>query len=158
MEIMKKFIIFCAVLFAGITLYAQSATVISDILSSEEITYGQAAYISAVSQKLISDDGSLKDAVTALKNAGQVSEDAEEDDLIDLQDLSGIYAKMFNIDGGLFYKLTKGSPRYAFKYLKAEGLITASADPSKILTGSEALSLFTKCNMRYGEAQFTDEL
>lgn len=158
MKIMKKFIIFFAVLLAGISLYAQSASVVTDILSSEEITYGQAAYISAVSQKLINDDASLDDAVTALKNAGQISENATGSDAINIQELSGIYTKMFNVDGGLFYRLTKGAPRYAFKYLKTEGLISASTDPSKVLTGSEALSLFTKCNMRYGEPQFTDEL
>lgn len=158
MEIMKKFLIICAVLFTGLSLYAQSADVVTDILSSDEVTFGQAAYISASSQGLIKDEASMEDALSILIEKEQIAEDTESSDVLTIQDLAGIYAKAFDVKGGLFYKLTKGSPRYAFKYFKTEGLIPTNTDPSKYPTGTEALSLFTKCNLRYGEAQFTDEL
>lgn len=155
---MKKFLIFCAVLFTGLSLYAQSADVITDILSSNEITYGQAAYISASSQGFIEDEVSLDEALSILIEKEQIAEGTEGSEILTIQELAGIYAKTFDVKGGLFYRLTKGSSRYAFKYFKSEGLISGNTDPSICPTGSEALSLFTKCNLRYGEAQFTEEL
>jgi len=158
MEIMKKFITFISIMFLGFALSAQSADVITNILDSSEMTAGQACYISAVSQGFISDDASFEDAVLALAGKGQLKDILSANDPVRLDDLSAIYTKMFNVKGGLFYMITNGSPRYAFKHLKSQGLIAPTSDPSKILSGREAMSLFTKCSMRYGEAQFTDEL
>lgn len=158
MEIMKKIIVFLAAMILGFSLYAQSAEVITQILDSDEISFGQICYLSAVSQGLISDDSSFDDAISALIKQGQIRESTNANDSAKLSDVASIYAKLFDLKGGLFYRITKASPRYALKHLKAEGIIPQVYDPSKIISGREALSLFTKCNMRYGENPFTDEL
>ncbi len=158
MEIMKKFITLLSVLFLGAVLNAQSADVISEILEAPVITYGHACYISASSQGLISDDASLEDAVAALVNAKQIPESVSAWDTVKLVNLAYIYSHMFNIKGGFMYRITKGSPRYVFKQMKTDGVIPANSDTTKILSGREALSLYTSCNMKYGEDQFTEEL
>ena len=65
---------------------------------------------------------------------------------------------MFNIKGGLMFRLTKGSPRYAFKQMKSDGVISQNYDPSLILSGREALNIYTSCNMLYNEDEFAGDL
>ena len=68
-----------------------------------------------------------------------------------MQNLAYIYLQMWpDIKGGLFYKLTKGSPRYAFKQLKTDGIISDDADPNSFVSGREALSILTACMVAYG--------
>jgi len=155
---MKKIFIIISFLFSALTVYAQSAEVVTDILDSEKVTIGQVCYLSAVSQGLADENASFEDAVLALAGQGQLSEIADASKPATAAQVSAVYAKMFGIKGGLFYMITGGSPRYAFKHFKSQGLIPQNTDPSKILSGRDALSLFTKINMRYGEAQFTEEL
>ncbi len=155
---MKKFTIIISFLFLTVSLSAQSAHIVTDILNSEKMTIGQACYLSAVSQGFISEDASFEDAILALVGQGQLSEIADPSEPAAIAKLSEIYTKMFDVKGGLFYRISGGSPRYAFKHLKSQGLISPSVDPSKILSGREAMNLFTKISMRYGEPQFTDEL
>ena len=158
MEIMKKFTITISILFLTLSLSAQSADTITDILNAEKMTIGQACYLSAVSQGFVSDDTSFEDSMLALVGQGQLSEITDPSEPATIAGLSEIYTKMFGVKGGLFYRISGGSPRYAFKHLKAQGLIAPNVDPSKILSGREAMSFFTKISMRYGEPQFTDEL
>ncbi|MCQ2596233.1 MAG: hypothetical protein MJ181_00160 [Treponema sp.] len=155
---MKKIILFVLSLFLGLALYAQSADTVTEILDAPEVTVGQICYISASAQGFISDDASFEDAVRALSENGQISASAVAGDSATLSDIAAVYSKLFNVDGGLLYKVSNCSPRYAFKNMKAQGLIPASHDPSQKLSGREALSLFTKCNMKFGENPFTEEL
>lgn len=156
---MKKIITLLAVFIFSFSVYAQNAYVVTDILNSSEITYGQACYLSAVSQGLAADTDDLNKALDILKEKGQISNSIEGSKPVNIQELSSIYAKMFpNIKGGIFFRITKGSSRYAFRQFKADGLIPSNTDPSKILSGQEALSLFTKANLKYGENQFSDDL
>ncbi len=155
---MKKFIILIASLFIGFTLYAQSADAVTDILESPEITLGQACYLSAVSQGFVSENASYEEAADAITNQGQGKYQNLASEPAKLSELASIYANLFNLKGGLLYRLTKGSPRYAFKLLKTEGIIPQNYDPSRKISGAEALNIFTKCNIMFGEPQFTDEL
>lgn len=158
MEIMKKTILFVLSLFLGFALYAQSADTVTEILEAPEVTVGQICYLSASAQGFITDDASFEDAVKALSEKGQISASAAARDTATLSDVAAVYSKLFNVNGGLFYKVSNNSPRYAFKNLKAQGIIPLSYDPSKKVSGREALSLFTKCNMKFGENPFTEEL
>lgn len=155
---MKKTFLLIAFMFFGMSLYAQSADAVTEILEAPEITVGQISYLSASAQGFISDDASFEDAVKALADNGQISATFNAADSATLSEVASVYAKLFSLKGGLFYRITKGSPRYAFKHLKAQGIIPAAYDPSQTVTGREAMSLFTKCNMRYGENPFTEEL
>lgn len=155
---MRKFILFLSVLFISTALHAQSAKVVTEILETPKVTYGQACYLSAVAQNVISEEASYEDAINAMVEAGLLPETVSPEAEVKLVNLAFIFTQMFEVKGGLFYRLTKGSPRYALKQLKADGAVPVNSDPSKILSGREALSLFTTCSMLYGENQFAEEL
>lgn len=158
MIVMKKLFTIIFLSFWVISAYSQSADVITNLLESKTVTAGQMAYISACHQSLVNDSASFEDALQALKNAGQLSDDVENDSVVKLDFVAAMYAKMWNVKGGLFYTITKGSSRYAFKQLKADGVIPQSWDPKTKISGTQALNLYTKCCIVYGKMELnTDE-
>ncbi len=131
--------------------FAQSAKEITAILNTDEVTYGQVCYLSAIHQNLITEDQGYDDAIKVLYENGQLPELVEGNMEVYLQNLAFIYLQMWpDVKGGLFYKLTKGSPRYAFKQLKTDGIISDDADPNSFVSGREALNILTACMLSYG--------
>lgn len=141
---MKKLIL---ALFAGLFLsgisFAQDAGKITEILNSEKVTYGQAAYLVAVYTGTVSDNASEETAVKKLTEAGLLAK-ANAKDSIPLSEYSLLCAKATNLKGGLFYSLFENS-RYAVKELKAKGILPMDADPDYSVDGHEALSLLSNC-------------
>lgn len=130
--------------------FAQSNEKISEILESTQVTYGQICYISASAQGFIEDDASYQDAVQALYDNNQIKSMIYEEELIPLVNVAFVFSQIWSVKGGLMYKLTKGSPRYVFKQLKSDGIIEKTKDPTAIISGKEALSLYTTCASFYG--------
>jgi len=151
---MRKILSILLVFLAGGMAFAQSADVVTDILESEEVTYGQICYLSAIHQGLVDEDAAYEDAIQALYNQGQIPEELDSYASVYMANLAFIYAQIWpQIKGGLMFKLTKGSPRYAFKQFKADGIIPDKSDPNMVVSGSDALNILTACMMQYG----TDE-
>ena len=151
---MRKVLSLLIILLVGGFAFAQSADVVTDILNTDEVTYGQVCYLSAVHQGLISDDADYSEAIDVLYAEGQIPEDVSAYDEVYMANLAYIYAQIWpDIKGGLMFRLTKGSPRYAFKQFKSDGVISDKADPKSFVSGSEALNILTACMMQYG----TDE-
>lgn len=148
---MKRIFSIMVLLFIGGITFAQSADVITEILASEEVTYGQVCYLSAIHQGLIPEDASYDDAVAALLEEGQIKEDVGSYDSVYMVNLAFIYAQIWpDMKGGLMFRLTNGSPRYAFKKFKSDGVIAENADPNQTVSGAEALNILTSCMMEYG--------
>lgn len=147
---MKKIITLFLALFLLGAAYSQSADVVTEMLNSPEVTYGQVCYLSAVHQGLVSENATYDESIKVLYEKGQIPQDVDKTSPVVMANLSFIYAQMWNVQGGLMYRLTKGSPRYAFKQLKADGVISSSADPSTVASGADALSIYTSCAMLYG--------
>ncbi len=147
---MKKFIVaLFTFLLAGV-LYAQSSQVITEILNTKNVTFGQVCYLSAVNQGLVKEKASFEECINALYEDDQLPVIVNPMTPVVLVDLAFLYAKIWDIKGGIFYRLTKGSPRYAFKQLKKDGVIGKNADPSDFISGVEALNLLTSCMFTYG--------
>ena len=49
------------------------------------------------------------------------------------------------------YRITKGSPRYAFRQFQADGIMGADMDPSAFVSGEKALSIYTSCISKYSD-------
>ena len=148
---MRKVLSILFVLLTGALAFAQSAQEVTNILNADEVTYGQVCYLSAIHQNLITEDQGYDDAISVLYSQGQLPELVAANQEVYMQNLAFIYLQMWpNVNGGLFYKLTKGSPRYAFKKLKTDGVIPESADPNSFVSGREALSILTTCMVKYG--------
>lgn len=154
---MKRIFTILLVLFVGGVVFAQSADVVTDILQSDEATYGQVCYLSAIHQGLIPEDASYEAAVDALLARGQIPENVGAYDSVFMANLAFIYVQIWpNIKGGLMFSLTNGSPRYAFKKLKSDGVISETTDPNEIVSGAQALNILTACMMEYGAEECMD--
>ena len=151
---MKKIVSVLICLFIASCIYAQSAGVITRILKSEEVSYGEVCYLSAVRQNLIADDATYEEAIHKLFDDGQIPSIVEVNEPVSLVNLSYIYSRIWpNLPGGLMYKLTKGSPRYTFKLFKSDGIYNDKADPYDKVSGFEALSILTSCMLEYGSEE-----
>ena len=148
---MKKIISLIFALFLGLSVYAQSADVITDILETEEITFGQVCYLTAVQMNIIEDSASYEDAVTALYEHGYIPALEEYQSPVPAVDLAYLYSKLWNIQGGLMYRITHGSPRYAFRQFQSDGIIGSDVDPAAYISGEKALSIYTSCINRYSD-------
>lgn len=152
---MKKVLSFLFTVCLAVSVYAQSADVITEILESPKVTFGQVCYLSAVSQGLVEEDASYDDSINALYELGQIPQKCFDTQEVPMANLAFIFAQAWNVKGGIMYTITHGSPRYAFKQLKRDGIIATNIDPSKIVSGWEALSIFTNCSFVYGKMELS---
>ena len=137
------------ILLAGGLAFTQSADVITDLLESEKVSFGQVSYLAAVQMNLLDENESYENAVKALVDNDIIPDGEEADTPIPLVDIAYIYSKLWDVKGGLMYRLTKGSPRYAFRQFQSDGIISSDADPAWLVSGAKALSIFTSCVNKY---------
>lgn len=152
---MKKIISILFISFLVLSVYAQSADVITDILDAKEVTYGQVCYLSAVHHNLIEETSSYDEAVKVLFNEQQIPSLYDSDEVIPLINVAYIFSYMWDIKGGLMYRITGGAPRYVFKQFQADGIIASSVEPKNHISGADALSMYTACVRKYGNYDIT---
>ena len=85
-----------------------------------------------------------------MSKSNQIPANQQPDMPVPYVNLSYIYAQTWNIKGGIMYRIFKSAPRYAFKQLKYDGILEKNIDPSRIVTGKEAVEIFNKCKIKYG--------
>jgi len=142
---MKKFFLtLIGALLLSAAAYSQDASRISEILKTNKVTYGQAAYVAGVFSGDVKEDASYSKAFEALAAKGLVPAQVKAGDAITLADFSYICAKTTGMKGGLFYNIFDNS-RYAIRELKAKGIVSANADPDFTVDGHEALSVLSNC-------------
>ena len=150
---MKKMFILPAVFVLCVTAYAQRADFVTRLIGADKATYGEVCYLSAVYQGFVDENASYDDALRSLTERGQVAAGADVNGTVRLEELSRLMAKMWDIKGGLMYRLTKCSARYAFRQFKTDGILPATADPWKKVSGSDVLNIYTACLRKYGGAE-----
>lgn len=149
MSFMKKILSVLYAFFMMITIYAQSADVITEMLDADEATFGQVCYIAAVQMNLIDENDSLETAVKTLYEKEIIPTLVDAAAPVPAVDVAFIYSRLWKIKGGLMYRLTKGAPRYAFRQFKSDGIIDQNLDPAAIISGADALSIYTSCVNQY---------
>ena len=154
---MKKALLGIVLLLFVHGLYAQSSQVVTEILNADKVTFGQVSYLVAVQEGLVDETASYADAVEALYYAKQIPSLIFDESYVPAVNLCYMYAQMFNIKGGLMYKLFHGAPRYAYKQMKYDGIFQDNIYPDKLLSGSEALNIYTACLMKYTDFQLSVE-
>lgn len=142
---MKKIVFLLLVVFLEVSFsFSQSADAVTEMINTRNTTYGQSAYFVATALELISETATQDEAITALVNAAIINQPANVQKPIPLNEFSSLCMKAWKIKGGVFYSLFK-SKRYAFRELKALGMISISADPSQTIKGRDALKVITQC-------------
>lgn len=154
---MKKIYTFVFALFMIFCVHAQSSQVITDILNSPQVSLGQVCYLSAVQQGLVKEDASYTECINVLYKNGQIPVPSFEASHVPLANITYIFAQMWDIKGGIFYRVFHGAPRYAYKQMKADGILPENSDPGKIISGMEVLNIYTSCAIKYGNMQLSVE-
>lgn len=150
---MKKLIALAAVLFTAGILSAQTADFVTEMLGAKSANYGQVSYLAAVYQGIVPETADYPTAFAALQEKGQLPEDAEISASVDMQHLSYIFTRVYNVGGGFMYRITKGNMRYSFRQLKADGVLVQKTDPRKTASGTDVMNLYTDCERVYGEQE-----
>lgn len=149
---MKKKIVFLSLvfLFCSVVCFAQAADIVTNVIETETTTWGQAAYMCAVSQEIAPESSTEDGAIEKLVEASLIKMPSGKDANITYSEASGLLMRTLDLKGGLFYSLTK-SNRYAFRELKAKGFIADKTDPSATVSGIEFLNLLNRCIDIMGE-------
>ncbi len=157
---MKRLITILLSLLCAVAAFSQSAEQITKILSSSELTYGEASYLAATALGLISDDAGFGEAIRTAESEKMLKGTHTADEKINVRDFAYLCATAWGINDSLFFWRTH-TKRYALKELKADGIIPASYKPERHLTGQEALAIVTRCLDRtpedYGNTNIEEE-
>ncbi len=141
---MKKLIFSIAILIAGaFPAISQSAEKISEILSSDGLTFGQLSYLVGTCGQGLNDKASYKEAFNFIKKKGFIADGVSENDKANVAQAAGLFFKSSGQKGGLMYRIL-GCDRYAFKELRAKGAIPQNVDPSMKIQGRDALALLSE--------------
>ena len=146
---MKKIYLLLLFMFFSPFLFAQSSDVVSELIASKKATFGHACYISAVYQNIVDENESQTIAVNAIYEQDILPPNADANVPIPFGQLARIFCNMWNVKGGLLYRATDKSPRYALRQLKRDGVIDEDIDPNSIPTGRELLNIFTLGEIKY---------
>lgn len=143
---MRKFLFILGLaLFSVTVVNAQSAEKISALLKTQQVTKGQTAYLAATFKNMVSDDASEEDAFNILMEKKYFSAKDSSGDLITLGKACEIFSKAVDLKGGLFYSITHNS-RYAYRELKAKGILPSDVDPSLKISGRDAIAILDGCS------------
>lgn len=137
-----KVFLLTSILLFSFSAFSQSANKITEIIKSPHITYGQSCYLVASSMGTIKESSSEQEAVDFFINEKILSQGIKTSDEILLKDFTWICSKAWKIPKGLFASIFK-SKRYIFNEFKAQRIISDSDDPSKKITGREALNILS---------------
>ena len=150
--------IFCLVFFLfSLNIYSQSAEFITELLDAKNVTYEQVSYLVAVHESLVSEKASYVDSMNALYQEKLLLEKVKPTEYINYKDLSYYFAKLWNVKGGLMFRISKGSPRYAFNQFKNDGIIPVNIDPHFYPSGRDVLNLFTLGDLKYAKKVTSNE-
>lgn len=142
--------IFCLVFFLfSLNIYSQSAEFITELLDAKNVTYEQVSYLVAVHENLVSEKASYVDSMNALYQEKLLLEKVKPTEYINYKDLSYYFAKLWNVKGGLMFRISKGSPRYAFNQFKNDGIIPLKIDPCFYPSGIDVLNMYTVGDLKY---------
>lgn len=122
--------------------FSQSAEKISEILEIDEISKGQAAYFICVYGNFTGETVSDNEAFDILTEKKLFDENENISEKTSLSKACFIIAKSLNMKGGLLYSIF-GSPRYALREFKADGIVPQNSDPNQKVSGSEFIALLS---------------
>ena len=145
---MKKFYLFTLITCFLLTpIFAQSADEVTKVIETKEVTAGQVAYFACTAAGSIKDNATEEDALNTLKKTLKLKV-SSENEIITCDEIAWIVSNTWDVKGSLMYLIVP-SPRYAYKQLKADGVIPSNFDTKRKLTGHEFLNILTKCQEVY---------
>lgn len=124
----------------GFACFSQNSEKVSELLESENISKGQAAYFVCVYQNITDENILESDAFSVLSERNLFDSKEIADEKISLSKACFLIARAANMKGGIFYSIFK-TKRYAFREFKALEIVPKNADPQQDVSGAEFLAL-----------------
>ena len=119
----------------------QTADVLEELLEKPAVSWSEAAAF-----VLEASEAGAYDAAGAFGYASEqkwLPKDAQPGDTVSIKGLSLLLMRSFDLDGGLFYKITK-SPHHAYRELVYKGISRGDIDPGIPVSGRELLFMVNK--------------
>jgi len=123
-------------------LFAQSNALIDELLAEKTASFGKAAYLALAAAQLVPEDASIEQTLAVLQEKGWKIRPRGAEEPIKLGEYSLLLMKGFNLQGGLMYRLAHG-PRYAARELAYLKLLPGKPDPTRSLSGEEAVRILS---------------
>ena len=134
-----KHFISAGLLFCAALVSAQTAAELEGLLSVKEITWAEASYFTLASgAEAVPANGQA--AFQLVREQGRLPNNAEAGGKARLDGLCLLLMRSFDIPGGLMYRLFH-NPRYAYREMKALGLIRGRVYPTDTVSGAEFLHI-----------------
>ena len=151
---MKKLlcIFVCVFLAVPVILYSQTAQKIEELLNTEALSNEQVAWLVLEAADISEAEGILNEA-DAFNYAAELQwfpNNAESNAKARLDKVSALIMQAFNMKGGLFYTITKGS-HYAYRELVYRNVIVGRTDPQMDVSGYRLLFMVNRV-LSYQEA------
>lgn len=124
---------------------SQNFDKLTQVISSDEITYAQAAYIAAIYTGDVTNTSDELSAFNSLKEKGFFTDKDNPESKITLARLCSLFAKVTDQKGGLMYMITNKSAHYSYREFIAKGYISRNCDPQMKVKGADAIGLFNSC-------------
>ncbi len=124
--------------------YAQNATIVSEMIESPAVTVHQVAYLLSVYTGVADESASVEEALAASIESGLCRKSAKGDSPVDYTTLAGICMRAFGFRGGLMYTITHAD-HYALRELQSMGLLASTVVPQAKVDGFSALLLINDC-------------
>ncbi len=147
---LRKIVLLLVFAFCAFHVTAQSSQKISELLEFQNLTNGQASYLIASCMGLVEENASDEDSYKVLVSEKLFKESNSPDQLLTLAKAAHLCVKSSGIKGGLLYSIFHND-RYAFRELKALGIIPVSMDPSVKVSGTDLIALMNCCDEKAGK-------
>ena len=144
----KRFFSAAVFILLALAVHAQSAEKITELIKADQVSYAQLCYLSATAKGLVDDTVSYHEAYKVLCDEGTAYAQADAEVPVTLKTVASMCAKTWKVKGGICYTLFH-TPRYAFRQMKADGVIPSSADPDKTANGRDVLNIISACITTY---------
>lgn len=146
----QKCLLFLCLFFAVTPcVFSQTASAVTQTLSSDSATYGDACYYMASYLGIVPDTADAEEAYSALCAEGICREGMECGGALTYGALAGLCMNTFDMHGGIMYSLTK-SDHYAFRELQSRKFIDERRDPQEKVPGAVMLNIINRCTESAG--------
>jgi len=139
----KPLLLFSFLIFLSSFAYAQNAQDIDSLLSTETITYEQAAWFVLRAANVSDFSGSAAEAFRYASEHNWLPAKTAPDGIARLDRVSLLIMLSHGIKGGFMYTLTK-IPRYAYRELVHLNIIQGRTDPAIAVSGDLLFFILTR--------------
>jgi hypothetical protein len=138
---MKKLLFLAVICLIAVSVSAQTAAEIEQLLSADSVTYGQAAWLLLRAAEIPAE--SPDEAFNYAAKRQWLPKKALPEDTARLDGIALLVMRSFEINGGNIYSMFR-TPHYAYRELEYQNIIQGRTDPAMPVSGSYLLFILSR--------------